>query len=178
MIQKSHIQQFEIVRDDTEVAYTLSSDVRFSTASVSAPIIPGSKYKVRARAYNPTVNLWGNFSNYTSNLQTPPSTPSLIKSCKATSSTSVELTWDGCNGATGYTIEYTDHKNYFDTSSDVQSTTSKSTTANITGLETGKEWFFRVCATNDAGSSGWSSLASVSIGEKPDIPQSWSDTPH
>ena len=169
------IVQFEIVRDDTEVAYTLSSDVRFSTASVSAPIIPGSKYKVRARAYNPTVNLWGNFSNYTSNLQTPPSTPSLIKSCKATSSTSVELTWDGCNGATGYTIEYTDHKNYFDTSSDVRSTTSKSTTANITGLETGKEWFFRVCATNDAGSSGWSSLASVPIGEKPDIPQSWSD---
>ena len=167
--------EFELVRDDTTLVYTLSSGVNYSTASVSAPIIPGSKYKVRARVLNPTVGLWSAFSNYTSNLQTPPSTPASIKSCKATSSTSVELTWDGCNGATGYTIEYTDHKNYFDTSSDVQSTTSKTTTANITGLATGKEWFFRVCATNDGGSSGWSSLSSVPIGEKPDIPQTWSD---
>lgn len=48
--------------------------------------------------------------------------------------------------------------------------------AEFTGLESGKEYFFRVRAVNSAGNSGWSDVASVVIGKEPSAPTTWSST--
>ena len=48
--------------------------------------------------------------------------------------------------------------------------------AEVTGLETGEEWFFRVRAVNDKGSSAWTAIRSVKIGMVPSAPTTWSST--
>lgn len=168
--------EFQIVRDDTTLIFSQNVNVSTSHAQAQTTVAAGGRYKARARAYNNRTGYWSGYSEYSSNVATPPPTPSNITSCVATSTTSVELKWTASNGATSYEVEYTKQKKLFDTSSDTSSVTVTKNTANITGLETGNEWFFRVRAKNDAGSSGWCpNIASVIIGEKPAAPNTWSD---
>ena len=80
----------------------------------------------------------------------------------------MKLTWTASLNATGYDIEYTSDRNYFDTSNQTQTLSIEgggSTVGIVTGLETGKEWFFRIKAKNANGESGWSSIASVVLGK-------------
>lgn len=66
---------------------------------------------------------------------------------------------------------------YFDSSSEVKSLTIESKThAEITGLESGQEYFFRVRATNEQGESGWSEIVSITIGKAPAAPTTWAST--
>ena len=168
--------EFQIVRDDTTLILSKNVGVSTSHAQVQTTVAAGGRYKARARAYNNRTGYWSNYSEYSSNVATPPPTPANIISCVATSTTSVELKWTASSGATSYEVEYAKQKKLFDTSSDTSSVTVNKNTANITGLETGNEWFFRVRAKNDAGSSGWCpNIASVIIGEKPAAPNTWSD---
>ena len=44
------------------------------------------------------------------------------------------------------------------------------------GLESGRQYFFRVRAVNEQGESGWSDVATVTIGVKPAAPTTWSST--
>ena len=77
----------------------------------------------------------------------------------------MEVNWYGVKNATTYEIEYTTEKRYFDSSNQVQSLTVDATLqwshAEITGLETGKEWFFRMRAVNDNGHSAWTEIKSI-----------------
>lgn len=167
--------QFQIVKDNTTVFSTGTATVKTGHAMYSCTVTAGSKYKARCRVYNKSeVSDW---SDYTDNIDTIPAAPTAISTCKANSESSVYLAWPAVTTATSYELEYTNKKEYLDGS---DKTTIKSgiesTQYELTGLETGQTYFFRVRATNAEGSSSWSSISSISIGKDPAAPTTWSST--
>ena len=50
------------------------------------------------------------------------------------------------------------------------------TTAIISGLDNGDEYFFRVRAVNEQGKSGWTPIKSCKVGQKPAAPTTWSSS--
>ena len=169
--------EFQIVRYDIIIFNSGKAAINTSInyVSYSCTVAAGSEYKVRCRSYKG--NLYSDWSDYSSNIQTIPSTPSEIITCKATSKTSIYLEWTSVRSATSYDIEYTNHREYFDRT---DKTTTKTgitlTNYELVGLETGQEYFFRVRAVNGKGTSGWTEIKSVVIGNNPAAPTTWSST--
>lgn len=167
--------QFQIVKDDATVFTTGTAAITTEHASFVCSITAGSRYKVRARSYKN--KQYSDWSNYSTNVTTPPAATSGITTCKATSATSVLLKWGKVSSATSYDLEYTTKKNYFNGSDQVNKITGIETNQyEKTGLESGQEYFFRVRSVNDQGSSAWSSIVSIIIGKKPSPPTTWSST--
>ena len=171
---------FEIVQDDVTVitgAYPV--DINLSTASMALPIEAGHVYKARCVAYNSKEEEQSEWTDYSANVGTIPVGPSGFNTVEAASESSVKLTWTASLNVTGYDIEYTSDRNYFDTSNQTQTLSIEgggSTVGIVTGLETGKEWFFRIKAKNANGESGWSGIASVVLGKDPAAPTTWSSS--
>ena len=175
--------QFQVVKDNTTVFKTSDTTIKYADsesktggyAQYSCYVDAGSEYKVRCRSVKGSLkSAWSNYSN---NVATMPATPAGITTCRATSETSVYLEWDAVASATTYSIEYTTKKTYFDSSSETTTESNIETTHfELTGLETGQEYFFRICAVNTAGESGWSEISSVSVGKDPSAPTTWSST--
>lgn len=169
--------QFQVVKNDTSIFTTgkavINNSVNF--VSFSCTVTAGAEYKVRARTYRGSS--YSEWSKFSSNVQTIPAAPSRISSIKATSDTSVYLEWTTVTGATSYDIEYTTIKEYFDRA---DQTTEKrgieSGYFELTGLEAGEEYFFRVRAVNSKGESAWTGIKSVAIGKDPAAPTTWSST--
>lgn len=168
--------QFQVVKNNKTVFKTGKCTIRTNYASYSCDVEAGYDYKVRCRSEKD--GQYSDWSNYSDNVGTGPSAPSSITSLKALTKTSLYIEWEKVSNATGYDIQYTTKKTYFDSSSEVQSTSVESVVnhAELTGIETGYEWFFRVRATNDKGSSPWSDIKSIRLGEAPEIPTTWSST--
>ena len=142
-----------------------------------------TQYKARARAryYDSSKRktIYSDWSGYSGNKTVLPNTPKQITECRAMSEDSVYLKWSKATGAKGYEVQYTDVKSRFDTSNqDVNSESYDATIdhAEIAGLESGKEYFFRVRATNDGGVSGWTPIKSTKVGSQPGVPTTWSST--
>jgi hypothetical protein len=168
--------QFEIY-NDTKRVNVGTVTVQACKASYSCTVTAGGKYRVRCRS----INLSGSseiysteWSSFTSEYITIPNTVKNVR-VAADTKTSVKVEWDKEPTATSYKVEYTDKITYFDTTS-VSSQTVENSLAYIVGLETGKEWFFRVCASNSQGDSAFSEPVSVTIGTKPASPTTWSST--
>lgn len=177
-LRATHVQ-FQIVKDDTAIYGTINAKIDTTTNYVSCTytVAAGSEYKVRCRTYRGSD--YSDWTNFSGNEGTIPSTPSSIKSVKALSATAVSIDWDRVGNATGYEVQYTTDKSYFDSgSSEVKSVTVDAVTTNakLTGMESGKEYFFRVKATNGKGSSSWTPYASIIIGKNPSAPTTWSST--
>lgn len=166
--------QFEIVKNDKSVFNTGSAKITGTSVSYSCTVDAGSEYKVRCRAYRG--DLYSEWSDYSDSYRTVPEASKGIEVIRALSSTSVYLDWAGVSNAKEYQVEYTTQRRYFDSSSEVKSLTVKSDVshAEVTGLESGNEWFFRVRSTNDEGESPWTDIVSITIGEAPSIPTTWS----
>lgn len=170
--------QYEIYNGEKKI-HTATITVSTARAVYSYTVAAGGEYRVRARA----VNLYGNnknyseWTNYTSSVHTMPVAPSGITVIRAASSTSVYLEWSAASGADTYDIEYATDERYFE-GSDATTVISgiETTKYEKTGLESGDEYFFRVRATNDQGSSSWTAIKSVIIGKKPGAPTTWSST--
>lgn len=170
---------FEIIQDDSVDFNTIPAYIVTSSASVSCNVVTGHNYKARCVAYNSKEDDQGEWSEYSSNVGTIPVGPNGFASIEAASETSVKLTWEATTNATGYDIEYASDRNYFDTSNQTQTLSIEgggSTVGIVTGLETGKEWFFRLRAKNANGESTWSGIVSVVIGKDPAAPTTWSST--
>lgn len=170
--------KFEVY-NDTKMINNGIVTVRACRATFSCTVDAGGDYRVRCRAINlnKDARVYSDWSDFSSSLGTIPSTPSKITECKATSETSVYLEWDKVTTAVTYDIEYTTKKEYFDGSD--QTTTKTGIEFNhfeLTGLETGEQYFFRVRAVNDKGHSTWSGIATVIIGKDPAAPTTWSST--
>lgn len=168
---------FQVVRDNYSVCETGTAFIFTGHARFTCNITGGSEYKVRCRG-NGSIGE-GPWSDYSTPVNTIPSEPTQISTCKAVSPTEVSLGWAIVANATGYKIEYTTNKLYFDSNpGDVKNVTLDTNIdhAEITGLTSGEEWFFRICATNAQGSSGWSVPVSIKIGKVPDPPTTWSES--
>lgn len=169
--------QFQVVKNDSTIFSTGTVNITTTSASYSCTVDAGGKYKVRARAYRSSDDTYSDWSEYSSNAETIPSATGGIIWIKALSETSVQLKWEQVENATSFEIEYTTDKRYFDSSTEVKSMISNSKEyAEITGLESGQEYFFRVRAVNERGYSAWSEVKSIVIGKKPSAPTTWSST--
>ena len=167
--------EFEIIQNDQISLGTAQVGLATNHAAYKRSVSAGSRYKVRARAKKWSSN-YSDWTEYSDNVETIPSNPARIKSVSATSSTSVAVTWDTVNNADSYEVQYTTNRDYFDTApSEVQSATVENvTTANITGMDTGQTWYFRLRAINEQGNSGWTPIVSCVIGSTPSPPTTWS----
>lgn len=173
--------EFEIIKNNSTSLGTYAAKINTVSNYVSYThvVSPGSDYKVRARCKKGSkVSGWTNFSE---NVGTRPSAPANITTCKANSYSNDEVTayleWTAVLNAKTYDIEYTDNKNHFG-SSDGTSIISgiEFNHYEITSLELGKEYFFRVRAVNDNGESEWTDIKSVVLGTTPAAPTTWSST--
>lgn len=165
--------QFEVVKDNKSRFKLAKATITTGHVSYSCTINAGSEYKVRCRSVRG--DLYSAWSEYSENKSTKPAAPASITVCKATSETSVRLEWSAATSAETYDIEYTTKKQYFDGSNQVTAINgAKYTHYEITGLESGQEYFFRVRAVNKEGESSWSGIKSVVIGKKPAAPTTWS----
>lgn len=167
--------EFEIVKNNATRFKTGKAKIVTAHASYSCTIDVGSEYKVRCRAYKGKD--YSDWSGYSENKGTIPSTPIGITKIRANDKTSVYLEWFPERTAKTYDVEYTNKKEYFDAS---DQTTTKNGIENthyiVTGLESGQEYFFRVRAVNTDGTSGWSKPKSVVVGKDPAAPTTWSST--
>lgn len=167
--------EFQVIKDNSKTYKTGVVKIKKWAASFSCTIEAGHSYTVRARSKRN--KSYSGYSDYSDGAKTIPSTPASITSIKALSETSVQIEWDNVTNATKCEVQYTTKKIYFDSSSEVKSITVESKThAEITGLESGQEYFFRVRATNEQGESGWSEIVSITIGKAPAAPTTWAST--
>lgn len=167
--------EFEVVKNDNSVFTRGTSTIVTNTAAHAFTINVGDTYKVRARSKRGSV--YSGYSNYSSNLSTKPSAPTGITKCQASSKTSVSLAWNKVNTADDYEIEYATKKEYLDGSNATTKVGGILTTQyEVTGLNMGERYFFRVRANNSKGNSAWTAIVSVVIGTKPSAPTTWSST--
>lgn len=175
--------QFQVIKDNLTVFKTSDSTIQYADDSTTdggyvtytCYVDAGSVYKVRCRSCRD--GLYSDWSDYSSNINTKPSTPSSITICRANSETSVYLEWTAVSSAETYDVEYTTDVTHFDNADDTSTKTGiEFTHFEKTGLETGDEYFFRVRAVNKEGKSGWSEIKSVAIGGEPSAPTTWSST--
>lgn len=168
--------EFEVYKGNTKFK-TSTQQVITSRAVYSCSVDAGHKYRVRCRAINlyDNTKVYGEWSNYSSEIDTIPSAVTNVRA-DVQSDNSVKVSWTGNAMAESYTIEYTTNKLYFDSSSEISSISVTNTYAYITGLEQGKEWFFRVRASNKQGDSAWSDIVYKVLGTKPQPPTTWSLT--
>lgn len=168
--------QFQVVKNDEKVYKTGTATIKTAHASYSCTVAAGGEYKVRCRACRGSI--YSDWSEYSSDVGTIPSASSGIISLKALSETAVSIDWGNVSNATKYEVQYTTKKYYFDSSSEVKTLTVESVVchAEVTGLESGEEYFFRVRAVNDNGESAWTGIKSIIIGKDPAAPTTWSST--
>lgn len=167
--------EFQVVKNDKSVFKSGKATIETTSASFSCTVTAGGEYKVRCRSIRKKEK--SGWSEYSSAVGTIPSASKGIHTIKALSETSVFLDWTNVSTATSYEVQYTSQKRYFDSSPEnVKSTTVDATVchAEITGLDTGQEWFFRVRAVNDKGNSGWTDIVSIVLGKDPAAPTTWS----
>lgn len=171
------------------VRVKVDENLAVATVSLNA----GCFYKVHARGIYPTTSsaadtllsnttstknaIFGAWSQYTSISGTRPATPTKIIKHSVETSESLIIYWEKSDTATGYEIEYSTNKNYFDVSDQVTSVKHDSTETHrvISGLEAQK-YFFRVRATNESGESGWTPIYDAILGTAPSAPTTWSET--
>ena len=176
---------FQVIKDNAE-SVIFSNKIKLTAVggtgtkyvqfAPNAKLEAGHQYKVRYKLVKGTAE--SDWSPYSDNIETVPKASDGITEVKALSKTSVSVSWTPVKNCTGYEIQYATSKTLFDSSNAVQSLTLESvaTHAEITGLESGQEYFFRLRATNLIGKSAWTDLKSIVLGEDPEAPTTWSST--
>lgn len=168
---------FEVVKDNKVTVKKGTANIKTKSASFSWYIDPGGSYKARARSVKGSLK--SEWSEYSSEVKTVPSTPKEIITLKALSGTSVLIDWDNVSNATSYIVEYTTNDMYFDSSTSEVKTVEVDAVvghAEITGMESGSTYYFRVRAINAQGKSGWCDIKSIVLGKNPAAPTTWSST--
>lgn len=190
---------FQIIKDNSISLHTsqaisikqVTDD--YYTVSYEYTVEHGSSYKVRAKAVKDPVTritAWGSFvvsgkesgwSDFSNEVGTKPSAPSSIttyrRNKRSDGSISAYLEWASVANATKYIIEYTTVLEDFETAPDnVQTveTTDARTSLEVTDIDSGYDYFFRVKAVNDIGESSPTEIVTIPIGTPPAAPTTWS----
>lgn len=185
--------KFQLKRDEEKVFNTASIPVINNSARHESTLTVGHWYAVRYRleqknkspkTTGPWTQRTSDWSDWTQNY---PTVPQPVKNFEVGTSKKndnyyARVSWTPPDkflpeDEFTYTIEYTNIKDHFDVG-DVQSTTVNQSPAeiliNYPDQHGYNEWFFRVCTVNEQGSSKWSEIKSVVLGEPPDKPTTWS----
>lgn len=170
----NYLVEFEVVKDDATRAYTGLASIFYSTATYTFSIDPGYNYKVRCRLK--VGEDYGAWSNFSSTVQSVPSPPSADPTCYATSSTSIRITWPSVSSADYYEIEYSDNVDHFENMIAELIKVEGNNRYEVTGLDSGAFYYFRVRACNESGSSAWTGISKILIGTTPIAPSTWSST--
>lgn len=183
-VNATHLD-LQVVKDDITLFKSATPAIKTVAGDSSLPdddslymryscnVEAGSEYKVRVRAVRGSLR--SQWTGYSENKGTKPAAPATITTIKATSKNGVYLEWPAIKNAKTYEIQYTTEKRYFDSSDGVSSAGGIEVNHyEMTGIETGDEYFFRVRAINDSGESDWSGIKSIKIGEPPAAPTTWS----
>jgi hypothetical protein len=171
---EQYLVEFEVVKDDATRAYTGLASIFYSTATYTFSIDPGYNYKVRCRLK--VGDDYGEWSNFSSTVQSVPSQPSSAPNCYATSSTSIRVTWPSVNSADYYELEYSDNIDHFDNLIATLIKVEGNNRYEVTGLDSGAFYYFRVRACNESGNSAWTGVSKILIGTTPIAPSTWSST--
>ena len=107
-----------------------------------------------------------------------PHAPSNIKVNATAISGTVRITWDWTwKDAQSAVIAWADHEDAWESTDEPETYTINNTHAgewNVSGLETGKRWYFRVRLVKGSGESGvygaWSALAVIDLSSAPAVP--------
>ena len=167
--------EFEILKNDVQAIGHPKAKVIYFSASYSCSIDAGYDYKARCRIVQGSAV--SQYSQYSSNNSSQPSAPSGIRTCRASSETSVFLQWEAVSSAKTYDIEYSTKRQNLGTSNNSKIINSvESTQYEVTGLESGEQYFFRIRAVNEKGSSAWTEAVTTIIGARPTAPTTWSST--
>lgn len=177
-VNATHIR-FRLYANDKPTAIKAESvAIVTKQAKITWDVKPGNRYKVRARSEKGDEK--SEWSNYSQNYSTQPPAPGDFIEIKAVSESEVRLDWGNVSLATSYVVEYTKATKYFDSSpANVQSVEVQSVVghAEVTGLEPGNEYYFRVKARNENGDSAWGPISKpIIVGKKPSPPTTWSST--
>lgn len=186
----------DINADSIEIAIYQDNSIKYKTAKVKInselryakyieTVDSGHEYRVRARAIRG--NVYGGWTNFTSNDVSLPIAPTEITTLrpqKISEQQSVTygvlIEWPVVSTAKKYQIQWTTNVKYFDIpSSELHSQTTEEgqgTRLLITDIDLGYEYFFRVGSINDKGQSlNWTPIKSVILGTKPSAPTTWSN---
>ena len=166
--------EFHVYQDNAHLVASDTVKIVTYHAAFTCSVEPGHDYKVQCRSWRG--ELCSDWSGYSDNYDTAPAAPSGITVCRATSATSVHLEWGAVSNADGYDILYSTDRAYLESSNQTSSASSETNSYDLGGLESGKEYFFKVRATNGKGRSPWTNIVSVIIGKKPEPPTTWSST--
>ena len=168
--------QFHILKNGSTFK-TGKASITNNQVSYSCTVDTSGDYRVRCRSYRDGV--YSSWSDYSSDMFSEPDATQGIYLLSALSETSVNINWYDVAKAESYEVQYTTVKSYFDVNpAEVKSHSVESVVgqAIITGLETGKEYFFRVRAITKSKEGAWSDIESVVIGKAPAAPTTWSST--
>jgi hypothetical protein len=169
-----YLVEFEVVKNDATRAYSGLASIFYSTATYTFSIDPGYIYKVRCRLK--VGEDYGEWSNFSSTVQSVPSQPSAKPTCYATSSTSIRVTWPSVTSADYYELEYADDYSHFDSLIAESIKVEGNNRYEVTGLDSGAFYYFRVRACNESGNSAWTGVSKILIGTTPIAPSTWSST--
>lgn len=161
---------------------TLSRNAAAYTCSISA----GPSYEVRCRSVDgKETSAWSDY--VVAGGTAAPAAVKEITVLKARTPTEVYIDWADSSTVTDqtqYEIQYTTEKRWFDSSEgnvsthvvNAKSGSTKVSHAEITGLQTGDEYFFRLRAKNGEAVSSWTPIKSIILGKTPEAPTTWSNT--
>ncbi|MCL4550311.1 MAG: T9SS type A sorting domain-containing protein [Bacteroidetes bacterium] len=108
---------------------------------------------------------------YVEEIAAPPSAPTLISPTNNSTAiaTTTTLSWNASNGATSYRLQVSTDSNFSTTFFDQSNITN--TSQQVTGLSYSTLYYWRVNASNDDGTSDWSSVWSFTTqGTAPAVP--------
>ena len=178
-------------------AWTRNVKPKFGSATLSWSGASGCRYKFRVRARNivsrkvvkgsgkkkKTVTkkyeYWSDYSAYTDEVETTPLPPTNFKISVKTE-TSVLLSWTKAVVADHYTIHYANSEDELYKKSGesykTQSTEDNCSSYILSGLETGKVWYFRVASVNSNGDESitYTKILKIALGGDPEAPTTWS----
>lgn len=166
--------EFDIIKDDYIKAYTGLAAITYASSSYTVNIDPGYTYKVRARIKFD--DIYSSWSGYSSTAKSIPSAPLAAPTCYATSSTSIRVTWVSVSSADYYELEYADDITHFDGMIASKIKVEGNNRYEVTGLDSGSIYYFRVRACNSSGESSWTGVSQIIIGTTPIAPSTWSST--
>ena len=176
------IIRFEVSKSDGSVVKTTKVSVETGTATYKCKVAAGFLYTARCQAIKDDVS--SNWSQYSDKQESAPAVPAGFTKCEAgepndKDEPTIRLEWSSIVTAVKYDIEYTTTKSYFDTTNSTTSINGIETTSHqiVSGVEAGKEYFFRIRSVNSRGeTSAWSEISSCVIGKTPAPPTTWSST--